>query len=144
MPDWLSKLKPGVTAKTHLILASMLWTTIGLVLLSRGIVYLKADNLLPVTALGIILGSVKSRYLLDRSAIKGVERIKRFGDHTCVGAVYSWQTWLLVLAMMLFGFMLRKSSLPPFLIGVACTAIGWSLFYSSRHGWKEIYRMNKK
>jgi hypothetical protein len=144
MLDWLSRLKPGVTPKTHLIIASMLWTAIGLLLLYRGVVYLKADNLLPVAGLGIILGSVKSRYVLDRSAVKSIERIKHFGDNTCVGAVYSWRTWLLVFAMMLFGIMLRASSLPPFLIGFACTAIGWSLLYSSRYGWKEIYRRNKE
>ncbi len=144
MPAWLSKLKPGVSPKTHLILASILWTTIGLVLLYRGFVYLRADNLLPVMLLGIILGSVKSRLILDRSAVKGVDRIKRFGDNTCIGAVYSWQTWLLVLAMMVLGIMLRASSLPPFLIGLVCTAIGWALIYSSRFGWKEIYRADRE
>lgn len=144
MPAWFSKLKPGVAPKTHLILASLLWTAIGLLLLYRGVVYLKADNLLPVAVLGIILGSVKSRFILDKSAVRGVERIKRFGDNTCVGAVYSWKTWLLVFAMMLFGFMLRTSSLPPFVIGFVCTAIGWSLIYSSRYGWKEIWRTSKE
>ncbi len=143
MVSWLRKLKPGVSPKTHLLLASMLWTTIGLVLLYRGVVYLRADKLLPVAFLGIILGSVKSHYIVNKSARKGVERIKRFGDNTCIGAVYSWQTWLLVFAMMLFGFMLRASSLPPVLLGLACTAIGWSLLCSSRYGWKEIYAMSK-
>lgn len=144
MSAWLSKLKPGVSPKTHLILASLLWTSIGLMLLYRGVIYLKADKLLPVAVLGIILGSLKSRFILNTSAIKGVERIKRFGDNTCIGAVYSWQTWLLVFSMMLIGVVLRASSLPPVLLGIACTAIGWSLLYSSRYGWKEIYTMSTK
>lgn len=142
MPSWFSKLKPGVSPRTHLICASMLWTAIGLLLLYRGIVYLKDDKVLPVALAGIILGSLKSRYILDKAAVKGVERINRFGDNTCIGAVYSWKTWLLVLAMMLLGFFLRMSPLSPMLLGLICTAIGWALLYSSRHGWRAVVNAN--
>ncbi len=138
MPSWFKKLKPGVSPRTHLVCASMLWTGIGFLLLYRGIIYLRDDKVLPVALAGIILGTLKSRIILDRTAIKGVERIKKFGDNTCIGAVYSWKTWLLVLSMMLMGFMLRHSSVPPLLLGLVCTAIGWSLLYSSRHGWREL------
>ena len=83
-------------------------------LLYRGIGYLAQDKLLPLTIVGIILGSLKSYLILNKSATKGVERIKRFGDNTCIGAVYSWRTWLLVLAMMLVVLVLVRvqASLP--------------------------------
>jgi hypothetical protein len=139
MPSWFTKLKPGVSARTHLILASMLWTGIGALLLYRGIMYLRDDRVLLAALAGIILGTLKSRFVLDRTAIRGVARIKTFGDNTCIGAVYSWKTWLLVLSMMLMGFVLRLSPVSPLLLGLACTAIGWSLLYSSRHGWRELF-----
>lgn len=92
---------------------------------------------------GILLGSMKSYLVLNKSAAKGVERIKRFGDKTCIGAVYSWRTWLLVAAMMVLGVMLRMSPVPVAVIGTICTAIGWSLLYSSRFGWQQWVYWNK-
>ena len=78
---------------------------------------LTQDKLLPLTIVGIILGSLKSYLVLNNSAKRGVERIKRFGDNTCIGAVYSWRTWLLVLSMMLLGLILRNSPVPLGLLG---------------------------
>ena len=139
MSHWFSKFKPGVSPKTHLFLTSALWTTIGLVLIYRGIFYLWSDYLLPLSILGIILGSLKSFLVLNKAASRGVERIKRFGDDTCIGAVYSWRTWLLVLVMMLLGVILRMSSLPPAFIGTVCIAIGWALLFSSRYPWQQWF-----
>lgn len=137
MPRWISRIKPGVSPKTHLFLASTLWTAIGLLLIYRGLVYLAPHNLLPLTLIGIILGSLKSYLVLNKAAAKGVERIKRFGDNTCIGAVYSWRTWLLVLAMMALGLILRLSPVPPAIIGTVCVAIGWALLFSSRYPWQQ-------
>ena len=143
MSHWLARLKPGVSPRTHLFCASALWTLIGLLLLYRGIVYLAKENLLPLVIVGILLGSLKSYLILNKSAAKGVERIKRFGDKTCIGAVYSWRTWLLVVAMMVLGVILRMSPVPVGVIGTICTAIGWSLLYSSRFGWQQWVYWNK-
>lgn len=143
MSHWLARFKPGVSPRTHLFCASTLWTVIGLLLLYRGIGYLAQDNLLPLTIVGIILGSLKSYLVLNKAAAKGVERIKRFGDKTCIGAVYSWRTWLLVLAMMVLGLLLRMSPVPAGVIGTVCTAIGWSLLYSSRYAWQQWVYWNR-
>ncbi len=139
MSHWFSRFKPGVSPKTHLFLASALWTTIGLVLIYRGIIYLGPDYLLPLSILGIILGSLKSLLVLNKAASRGVERIKRFGDNTCIGAVYSWRTWLLVIAMMLLGVILRMSPLSPLFIGTVCITIGWALLFSSRYPWQQWF-----
>ena len=139
MSHWTSKFKPGVSPKTHLFCASALWTVIGLLLIFRGITYLAPDYLLPLLLIGIILGSLKSYLVLNKAASRGVERIKRFGDNTCIGAVYSWRTWLLVLVMMLLGMILRISPVPQALIGTVCIAIGWALLLSSRYPWQQWF-----
>lgn len=136
MASWLTDLKPGVSPKTHVLCAALLWTIIGLLLTQRGITYLVQEDLLLAAVAGIILGSLKSRYILDKSAMQGVERIKQFADNTCIGAVYSWKTWVLVVAMMLFGLLVRSSPIPKVYIGIICIAIGWALIRSSRFGWK--------
>lgn len=131
----LTDLKPGVSPRTHLLCAALLWTIIGLYLTQRGIGYLIQDDLLLLVVAALLLGTLKSRYVLDMSAKRGVERIKQFADNTCIGAVYSWKTWLLVGAMMLLGLLVRGSSIPAYIIGTVCVAIGWALIRSSRFGW---------
>ena len=140
MSHWSSKFKPGVSPKTHLFCASALWTVIGLFLMYRGITYLTPDYFLPLSIIGIILGSLKSYLVLNKAASRGVERIKRFGDNTCIGAVYSWRTWLLVLGMILLGVILRMSPIAPDFIGTVCIAIGWALLFSSRYPWQQWFR----
>lgn len=143
MSHWFTRFKPGVSPKTHLFCASALWTVIGLFLIYRGIVYLSGDNFLPLVLFGIILGSSKSYLVLNKAAERGVERIRRFNDNTCIGAVYSWKTWLLVVAMMLLGVIIRISPVPSAVVGTVCLAIGWALLYSSRYGWQQWYYWHK-
>ena len=143
MSHWSSRFKPGVSQKTHLFCASALWTVIGFFLIYRGIVYLSGDNFLPLALLGIILGSLKSSFILNKSAARGVERIRRFGDNTCIGAVYSWQTWVLVAVMMVLGVIIRMSPVPSPVVGTVCVAIGWALLYSSRYGWQQWFFWHK-
>ncbi len=133
----IRKFKPGVARKVHVFSAALLWTIIGGLLLYRGAGYLiqaKAVWLVPV---GILAGTIKSYWILDRAACRGLKRIRAFSDNTCIGAVYSWKTWVIVLVMMTSGVVLRKSSLPFSTIGTLCIAIGWALVFSSRHGWRE-------
>jgi len=84
----------------------------------------------------LIAGTLKSLFILDRSAKKGVYRILELADGTCLGAVYSAKTWLLVLVMMGGGMVLRHSGLSKGLLGGIYVMIGWALFYSSRHAWQ--------
>lgn len=85
--------------------------------------------------LGLLLGTVKSLLVLDKTAKKSLQRIMELDDNTCIGAVYSWKTWLLVALMMTFGITMRRLTDPGMVIGTLYMAIGWALFLSSRHGW---------
>jgi hypothetical protein len=129
--------KPGVARKVHIFSAALLWTIIGGLLLYRGVSYLIEAGELWLILPGIVAGTLKSYVVLDRSARSGLERIRKFSDNTCIGAVYSWKTWVAVLAMMLFGLLLRNLSLPYAALGTICSAIGWALLFSSRHAWRQ-------
>ncbi len=136
MKPSLKLYKPGVNRRVHLGCTAGLWTGIGIFLLIRGIILLKSGDGLWLIGAGVAVGSVKSFYILDRTALKGIKRISRFADNTCIGAVYSWKTWLLVIAMMGVGIVLRKMAISPLVVGTICVAIGWALAFSSRHAWK--------
>jgi hypothetical protein len=131
----LARLKPGVPQRIHLFLAALLWTGIGTVLLVRGLGWLISAERIWLVVPALVLGTVKSILILDRTAKRSLDRILRLADGTCLGAVYSIKTWFLVLIMMITGIVLRHSSLPLPLLGLFYITIGWALLLSSRHAW---------
>ena len=135
----IARFKPAVRRNTLLFSSACLWTVIGLLLLVKGgyrWYHLPTHNFLIIVA-GIIVGSIKSLLILDKSARRGIDRILKFADGTCLGAVYSSKTWLLVLCMMSLGVILRNSSFPVQLLCFIYFTIGWALLLSSRLAWKE-------
>lgn len=131
----IARLKPDVSLKTRLFLAALLWSCIGLMLLWRGgsaVFAMDREWLLPVA---LVLGSFKSWAILDRVALKNIDRILAKGEFSCLGGIYSWKTWLLVAVMIVLGRLLRASSLQAWLVGLIYVTVGWSLLWSSRKAW---------
>ena len=132
--------KPGVSRTVHLFAAPFLWTTIGCLLLVRGWGLLEPDKGRWLFLAAGVLGTLKSLFILDRVARRSLQRIIQFKDNTCLGAVYSWKTWIVVLVMMTTGIAIRMFTQPGPLIGTIYCAVGWSLCLSSRLGWLQWYR----
>ncbi|WP_163339654.1 hypothetical protein [Desulfopila sp. IMCC35008] len=131
----LSRFKPGGHRKTHLLLAASLWTGIGCLLTARGLHWLAKSDSFAVLVPAVLAGVLKSRYILDKTAAKSIDRILHLKDGTCLGAVYSTKTWGLVLLMMGMGIILRMSSCPLPVLGFLYVMIGCALIRSSRLGW---------
>ena len=134
--SWLARLKPGATTNTNLLVAALMWSFIGFYLMVRG--YL-LDQPLPgmflLLALG--LGTMKALWLIERAARKNIARIVARPDGMCLGGVYSWGMWGMVVCMMVGGRLLRNSAVPPLVVGVIYVAVGWALLLSSRLIWRE-------
>lgn len=140
----LTKLfKPGVPRLVHLFAAPFLWTAIGCLLIYRGWGWVGQGHRLFFVPAALLLGTVKSLLILDATARRSINRIIRFKDGTCLGAVYSWKTWLLVLLMMTVGVVMRKLTQPGPIIGSLYMAIGWGLCFSSRLGWLHWWQLLK-
>ena len=136
----LRSIKPGVNRKVHLIAAALLWTVVGTVLILRGLRWINpVENGWFVPA-ALAIGTLKSVFVLDKSARRGVKRIVKMSDDTCLGAVYSWKTWILVVIMITSGILLRTIFEPGKYIGTLYCAIGWALLLSSRFGWLEWFK----
>lgn len=134
----ITRFKPDVSVKTRIFMAALLWSCIGLMLIWRGshaVVGTGKEWWLLIAFLG---GTLKSRLLLDRVAVKNITRIFDKGEYSCLGGVYSWKTWLLVVTMIVLGRVLRASSLQVWLVGLIYVTVGWSLFWSSRKGWLRL------
>ncbi len=132
------KFKPGVSIRTHRVVAASIWSAVGIMLLVRGGLFLYGVRQLWLIVPAIALGSGKSFFMLDKAARKNLGRLNAKQDGACLGGVYSFKMWGLIVLMIVFGRMLRTSSAPRDLVGVVYAAIGWALFFSSRLLWKNI------
>ena len=136
----LLRFKPGISVRTHLFLAALIWSVVGFFLLINGFVLISLQNHLWYGVVGLILGTAKTFFILDRVAQKNVKRIKEFEDKVCIGSVYSWKTWVMVAAMIALGRLLRTTVLPGEVVGLIYTAVGWALMLASRLMWLEWKR----
>ena len=139
MQKGMARFKPAVQRNTLLCASALLWTFIGLLLLIKGGYrwYYTPDRQPLIIVAAFVAGSGKSFLVLDNAARRGIERILKFADGTCLGAVYSSKTWILVLCMMGLGVILRNSSLPVQVLCFVYFTIGWALLFSSRLAWHE-------
>jgi hypothetical protein len=131
--------KPAASRRVHMFAAGLLWTLVGILLAASGTLWVLASGsglAVPVLILAGAGGAAKARFILRKSARRVAERIERRGDGRCLGGFLSWKSWLLVLAMMGFGRLLRASPLPPLVRGGIYAAVGVALLGASLFLWK--------
>jgi len=136
----LERWKPRAAGRTQLLLAGALWTVVGALLLFFGArwtleAFGERGGLLAV-GIGIGVGLLKGRFVLDRTARRITERIAARGDGRCIGGFLSWRSWLLVALMSGAGRLLRSGLLSHAVVGPLYTAIGAALLFSSRTAWR--------
>ncbi|WP_035273573.1 hypothetical protein [Desulfogranum japonicum] len=133
-------LKPAVSRSVHLFAAPFLWTAVGFMLIYRGCGWIPVHSRFYLLTLAMLVGTLKSVLILDKTARKSIQRIAAFQDGTCLGAVYSWKSWLLVFGMMLTGVVVRRIGAVGSWTGTLYCAVGWALCCSSRLGWQAWVR----
>ncbi|NLX18461.1 MAG: hypothetical protein GXY53_04150 [Desulfobulbus sp.] len=131
--------KPGVSRSVHLFAAPFLWTAVGSFLMVRGWGWIGPGNGRFLLLIAALLGTAKAFFILDHVARRILQRIILFQDNTCLGAVYSWKTWIVVIVMIVTGVVIRALVQPGPFIGTVYCAVGWSLCLSSRLGWQQWY-----
>ena len=137
--NMIQHVKPGVPRSVHLFVAPFFWTVIGCLLIARGFVWMGTEGGRWLILLSLFLGTFKSLLILDNVARKSSQRIVQFKDGTCLGAIYSWKSWLMVACMMTGGYLLRRFGHPGHWAGMLYCAIGWALCFSSRLGWAQWF-----
>lgn len=138
MKRWAESHKPIASVPTHLMMAWMMWVAVGSALVGFGARWLwsVAPVVAPWIAVGAVLvGAIKSRFVLDEAARRVVARIRSRGDGRCLGGFLSLRTWGLVILMMVAGRLLR-GSLAHGIVGPLYIAVGTALCFSSRLSWR--------
>jgi xanthine/uracil permease len=144
MKSWKESFKPRGSRRVQVLLAGAMWSLVGAGLLTAGTVWIAGDGLTGIDSVlltaSIVVGLVKSRFILDKSARKIVDRIAHRGEGGCLGGFLSPGSWGLVLMMIVLGRVLRHF-LPPVVAGCLYTAVGTGLLLSSRLPWIAWRRM---
>lgn len=136
--SWKERLKPSAPARVHLLLAGLMWSTVGAALLALGVVWtvqVRTPWNLPLLVAAIAGGLLKARFVLAPVARRTASRIEVRGDGRCVGGFLSPQSWAMVAAMMLLGRLLRGGALSVGVLGAMYVVVGTALVIGSRGLW---------
>ncbi len=135
--------------KTLVRLAGAVWLIVGMFLLVKGVQLFKAalanpdttvlagglgtltgsiDNaVVALIAIALVLGSIKGRFVLKRSAEREIARIHGQGDKLSLTQLYSGRLCILIVLMMALGMLLRFTGVPVDVRAVVDVAVGSAL-----------------
>ena len=142
-----NRFTPRAGVRVQLVSAAVMWLIGASILIVRGVIYVH-DRSWHAWVLGGVLAAAiaipKSRYMLDRVAVKAVARIRRRGV-SCYFGFFSWRSWLLVGLMMGGGMILRRLVVDPDLIGAGIMGalylgIGSALLIADRIFWLAAFQ----
>ncbi len=148
----LKRLKPGVSKIWLYLLAGLMWTLVGLMLIRFAIRWMKVADI--STLLLLVLGGIALALIIyffgfSRFAEKNNARISSYrNEQICIFAFQAWTSYPLVAFMISLGIYLRLYS--PFselMLAIAYLGIGSSLFLASFHYYTQliaIFQVNKK
>lgn len=132
--------KPAVSRRALFLLAGVVWSCAGIVLIRFATGWLTTYPGPPeFIALsfggGVMLGSLIARYGFRRIAGSNIQRILLLPEQSCLFAFQKWQGYLLVAFMMSLGMVVRRSQLlHPLLLatmyaGIGCALLATSILY---------------
>lgn len=140
----LEKLNPAVSKYWLMALAGLMWSAVGIMLCRLAYIWLKPvpwNRAMPLGAIGLIAAAAAYRYGFSKIALKNITRLCLLSNKTCVFAFQAWQSYLIILFMVMLGITLRHSPFPRHLLAVIYTTIGGALFFSSFHFYGRIWRV---
>lgn len=141
---WLARLNPALPKKWLLILAGIMWTGVGVMLLRYAITWLTH----PLSTISILLGSLgvmisiaANRWMFSNLARKNIERILSLKDKACAFSFQAWKGYLIIAVMITSGILLRNSAIPKPYLAVVYAAIGGALLQASLNYYLRYYQV---
>jgi hypothetical protein len=132
---WIEKLTPRTDRRYLYIVAALVWTFAGSMLLFRGILLFKQDAYLIWIRLiiSVIAGTLFYRLLFSSISRKHTTRIASMQlERPCLFSFFNFRSYILMTLMITAGISLRKSGImPPVYLSVIYVTMGIPLFISS-------------
>ncbi len=112
----LNTLKPSVPKRYLLLVAAVVWTFAGGMLLFRGFSALKYNStgILIEEAVSIVFGIVFYIFMFSRISLKHIVRMQNNPiERPCVFSFFNWRSYILMSTMISLGVTLRLTGLVP-------------------------------
>jgi len=126
---------PAANRKVLVMLAGMLWSTVGIALSAVALGWISGNWLFAIIV-GIIGGAVIYRFGFSILAKKNLTRIFTQApgkEKVCVFAFQDKRSYFIITIMMAMGYGLRHSPIPKQYLAPLYLALGLALFFSSIH-----------
>ena len=141
--EWINKLKPGTPKNWLLLTAGLIWTAVGILLVSLALGWIlqpAVDSGWIYLVSGFGLAYLIYKFGFSRLAAKNNQRIKDLPvEKPCLFAFQEWHSYPLVLLMIGLGITLRKfTPIPKPLLGILYIGIGGGLGGSSLIYYRQI------
>ncbi|MCC6146578.1 MAG: hypothetical protein IT308_03315 [Anaerolineaceae bacterium] len=140
----LLKLKPTIPKKWLLLSAGVIWSGVGILLLTYAVNWLTRP-FSAITALlgllGLIISIAADRFQFSKLARKNIERILSLNDKACLFAFQAWKGYLIIAVMMTGGILLRSSSFPKSYLAIVYAAMGGALFQASFQYYASFFQL---
>lgn len=135
MTNFLDKLTPRIARRYLYIVAALVWTLAGSMLLFRGVLLFIADGYLMWLRVFISITGGILFYRLLFSALSRKHTLRIAGiqlEKPCLFSFFSIKSYILMTLMITAGISLRKSGIvPPVYLSVMYVTMGIPLFISS-------------
>lgn len=134
--DILIQCWPTVNKDWLYLVAGLLWSAVGVMLLSLAVGWLRPlgmSGALPYAIAGVLLALVFYLFSFAKLAGKNMGRIERMrGKKAGLLAFQAWRSYLLILFMIALGITLRHfTPIPKPFLAIIYTGVGGGLFLSS-------------
>jgi hypothetical protein len=145
MDEFLINLKPILHKQWLHLLAGLMWSGVGIMLISLAIGWLRVlpfAKAVPYALAGIVLAFAIYRWGFSKLSNKNITRINSLaGEKTGLFAFQEWKSYPLVLFMIGLGITLRVySPIPKPYLAVLYIGIGGGLFLASLHYYRHLWR----
>lgn len=117
---------------TLVYLSGLVWLIVGISLLRLGLGLLMVSEMEAtlLTCVGVaafVIGYFKGRFVLGKSAHKGIERIRQMPNPVSITRIYSPKYYLLLGGMIFLGISIKYLGIPTDLRGFIDVTIGMAL-----------------
>ena len=123
----------GVSRRARMVVAGLVWTAVGGMLVTWGAGWLAGVNAWQAVALavsGIAIG-IGAWVGMRALAEKNIERLESMPERGSIVSFISGKSWLITALMIVMGSTLRHSAVPKVWLAVPYLAMGLALFLAS-------------
>ncbi|MEE8328308.1 MAG: hypothetical protein V3R54_00050 [Thermodesulfovibrionia bacterium] len=138
------KFAPAIDKRLLIALSGITWSTVGIFLCKRSILWLSQTagiGDIMLGAAGIILSLLIHHLGFLKIVNRNIERILLMERKVCIFAFQAWKSYLIVAIMIAMGIILRRSQIPTNYISVIYIGFGGAMILSSIRYYRIFFKL---